>query len=136
MGAVLTGRCECGYGGEVYIASGRALHGKVFNYPYYCDSCSSLTSVDVLSQPLICKECGSIEIHSYEALTKTLPYKSLLNRLPAAVLETAGYHRSDAVHEETFCYPLKKTFVLLREDHHCPKCKENSMRFVTSIRYD
>ena len=136
MGTELTGKCDCGYSSKVYIASGRALHGKVFNYPYYCDDCSSLTSVDLLSQPLICKECGSTEIHSYAALTKTLSYNSLLTRLPTKVLKTAGYHTSDVVQEETFCFSLKKTFVLLRGDHHCPQCKSNSMQFVTSMLYD
>jgi len=136
LGKELTGKCDCGYSSKVYIASGRALHGKVFNFPHYCDSCNSLTSVDVLSQPLICKECGSTEIHSYAALTKTLSYNSLLTRLPTKVLKTAGYHTSDVVLEETFCHPLKKTFVFLRGDHHCPKCKQNSMRFFTSMLYD
>jgi hypothetical protein len=98
LGTELTGKCECGYGSKVYIASGRALHGKVFNYPHYCDACSSLTSVDVLSPSLVCKECGSTEIHSYEAFTKTLSHKSLLNKLPAEVLKSVGHHRSDAVH--------------------------------------
>lgn len=136
MGKQLTGECDCGYGGEVYIASGRAQHGKVFKYPYFCNSCDSLISVDVLSQSQSCSECGSDDVHSYEALTKTLSYKSLLNRLPNEVLKTAGYHRSDVVQEETFCYPLKKTFVFLRGNHYCPKCKVNSMRFFTSMFYD
>lgn len=136
MGTELTGGCDCGYGKKAYIASGRAEHGKVFKYPHYCNSCHSLISVDVLSDSQICSECGSDDIHSYAASTKTLSYKSLLNRLPTEVLKAAGYHRSDVVHDESFCYPLKKTFVFLRGDHYCPKCKNNTMRFFTSMLYD
>jgi ribosomal protein L37AE/L43A len=136
MGTELTGRCDCGFGNKVYIASGRAQHGKVFKYPHYCSSCHSLISVDVLSDSQICSECGSDDIHSYAASTKTLSYKSLLSRFPTEVLKAAGYHRSDVVHEETFCYPLRKTFVFLRGDHYCPKCKKSTMRFFTSMLYD
>lgn len=136
MGKELTGTCSCGYGKKVYIASGRAEHGKVFNYPHFCESCDSLISVDVLSESQICTECGSDDVHSYAAPTKTLSYKSLLNRLPTEVLRAAGYHRSEVVQEETFCYPLKKRFVFLRGDHFCPKCKNQSMRFFTSMLYD
>jgi len=136
MGTQLTGQCNCGYEANVYIASGRSQHGKVFKYPHHCDACNSLTSIDMLSSDCKCAECGSDQIHSYAASTKTLSYKSLLNRLPTEVLKTAGYHRSDVVHEETFCFPLKKTFVFLRADHYCPKCKNNTMRFFTSMLYD
>ncbi len=136
MGTELTGECSCGYGKKVYIASGRAQHGKVFKYPHFCKSCDSLISVDLLSESQICTECGSDDVHSYAASTKTLSYKSLLNRLPTEVLRAAGYHRSEVVHEETFCYPLKKWFVFLRGDHFCPKCKNQSMRFFTSMLYD
>ena len=136
MGKQLTGECDCGYVGEVYIASGRAQHGKKFAYPHYCTSCDSLISVDLLSESQTCKVCGSGDVHSYEALTKTLSDDSFLKKLPTNFLLKIGYHRLDAVQEETFCYPLKKTFVLLRGNHFCPKCKNQSMRFFTSMLFD
>ena len=136
MGTQLTGQCKCGYDANVYIASGRAEHGKVFNYPHHCDSCNSLTSVDLLGNNYTCYECGSDQIHSYAAPTKTLSYDSIFNRLSTELLKSAGYHRADVVHEESHCYSLRKSFVFLRGNHYCPRCKENSMRFFTSMLYD
>ena len=136
MGTQLTGRCKCGYEGVAYIASGRANHGKVFKYPHYCKTCLSLTSIDILSDSQLCNECGSADVHSYEAPTRTLSYKSLLNKLPTEILRKAGYHRSEEVHEETFCYPINKRFVFLRKPHFCPRCKENSLHFFTSMLFD
>lgn len=136
MGTELTGKCKCGYTEKVYIGSGRASHGKLFQYPHYCNSCHSLTSADMLADEQICNHCNSKDIHSYAATTKTLSYKSLLNRLPTEVLTRTGYHRTDVVHEESFCYPIKKTFVFLRGAHYCPSCTEESMTFFTSMLYD
>lgn len=136
MGTELTGKCSCGYQGKVYIASGRANHGKVFKYPHYCDDCSSLTSIDILSGRVACSECDSENVHSYEATSRTLSYKSLLNKMPADLLRKAGFHRSEEVHEETYCFPINKKFVFLRGDKFCPRCKCNSMSFFTSMLYD
>ena len=136
MGTELTGRCKCGYTDKVYIGSGRASHGKVFKYPHYCNSCNSVTSVEMLADEKKCSNCSGTNIQSYEADTKTLSYKSLLNRLPTELLAKTGYHRTDIVHEESFCYPLKKTFVLTRGMHYCPRCKEFGMTFFTSMLYD
>lgn len=136
MGTELTGQCSCGYKGKVYIGSGRAEHGKLFKFPHYCGSCNSLTSVDMLGEEIKCAECGSPEIYSYAAPTKTLAYNSLLNRLPLEMLKKAGYHKSEAVHDESFCYPIKKSFPFLRGNHFCPRCKEQSMTFFTSMLYD
>ena len=136
MGKQLTGLCDCSYGGEVYIASGRTQHGKVFYYPHYCNSCDSLISVDLLSKSKTCKFCASDDVHSFEATSKTISSKSLLNKLPPNFLLKIGYHSSELVHEEIFCYPLNKKFVLLRGNHYCPKCKHQSMHFFTSMLYD
>jgi predicted RNA-binding Zn-ribbon protein involved in translation (DUF1610 family) len=136
MGTELTGRCKCGCEGKVYIASGRANHGKVFSYPHYCDACNSLISIDMLGSSQGCPNCGSKDIHSYQAATKTLSYDSLLNRLPTDLLRKAGYHRASEVHDESFCYPIKKHFPLLRGFHHCPQCKDQSMAFFTSMLFD
>lgn len=136
MGKKITGECDCGYVGEAHIASGRAQHGKVFNYPHHCNSCDSLISIDVLCKYQICNQCGSTDVKSYKSLTKTLSHNSFLSKLSTDFLLKIGYHRSDVVHEETFCYPLKKKFVLLCGDHYCPKCKSHSMRFTTSMLYD
>lgn len=136
MGKQLTGLCDCGYAAQVYIASGRSQHGKIFNYPYHCNSCDSLISIDVLSKSQLCNQCGSTDVKSYESLTKTLSNNSFLNKLSTDFLLKIGYHKSDVVHEESFCYPLEKKFVLLCGNHYCPKCKNQSMRFITSMLYD
>lgn len=136
MGTQLTGQCGCGYEANVFIASGRANHGKVFKYPHYCDDCSSMTSIDILSGSNNCTECGGQNVHSYEASTKTLSYESLLNKLPTELLRKAGYHRSEDVHEETYCYPITKKFVFLRGAHHCPRCGGQTMKFFTSMLFD
>jgi ribosomal protein L37AE/L43A len=136
MGTELTGACKCGYGDKVYIGSGRASHGKLFKYPHSCNTCNSLTSVDMLAVAPSCSHCNSKDIRSYAANTKTLSYKSLLNRFPTELLAKTGYHRTDVVHDESFCYPIKKTYVFLRGNHHCPRCNENTMTFFTSMLYD
>ncbi len=136
LGIELSGDCECGYKGQVYIASGRAQHGKVFQYPHYCDACSSLTTIDMLNETKACSECGSANIHSYEALTRTLPYSSIIAYLPISLLRFLGFHRANVMREEAYCYRLNKTFIFLQGDRFCPKCKENSMQFLTTVLYD
>ncbi len=133
MGTELTGECECGYTNKVNIASGRDEHGKVFYFPHYCNSCDKLTSADLLTNFPSCNHCASTEIYSYAALTKTLPYNKILNIIPNKLLNLAGFHKSELVHEEKYCPPIKKTISILHGNHYCPRCKEKSMRFFTSM---
>ena len=132
MGLGLLGHCKCGYEKDVYIGSGFAQHGKSFEYPHYCESCNSLTSVDVLKKNPKCAECGSEDIKSYEAITKELPDD--VSGLPYFMMK--DYHKPEDVQEEDFCYPLDKTFVLLKGNHYCPRCKENSLIFKTTVYCD
>ena len=136
MGIQLTGRCKCGFEGEAYLGSSRSNHGKVFDCAYSCNTCSSLISIDILGSLKTCSECGSEDVLQYAATTKTLSYKSLLNKLPTELLRKAGYHRSSEVYKEVFCFLSNKTFIYLRGDLFCPSCKQNSMHFFTSMYYD
>ena len=129
MGRELLGYCKCGYGKEVCIGGG--FSGKSFEFPHYCESCNSLTSVDVFKKKPKCTECGSKDIKSYEAITKELP-KDV--RLPSFL--TNGYHKREDVQVENFCYSLDKTFVLLKGKHYCPRCKENSLMFPITCFFD
>ena len=129
MGRELLGYCKCGYEKEVCIGGG--FSGKSFEFPHYCESCNSLTSVDVLKKRPKCTECGSKDIKSYEAITKELP-KDV--RLPSFLTE--GYHKREDVQMEDSCHQLDKTFVLLKGNHYCPRCKENSLMFQITYFFD
>ena len=130
MGRELLGYCKCGYEKEVCIGGG--FSGKSFEFPHYCESCNSLTSVDVLKKKPKCTECGSKDIKSYEAITKELPDD--VSGLPYFMMK--DYHKREDVQVENFCHQLDKTFVLLKGNHYCPRCKENSLIFKTTVYCD
>ena len=136
MGHELIGRCNCGLEGRVCVGSSRSDHGKKFDYPHYCSSCNSLITVNVLRKKYVCTLCESGEIHSYAALTKSLPYDSKLNSWPDDHLAKIGVHKKDLVEDETYCDSLEKDFVLFRSKNFCPLCKRNSLSFSLSLMYD
>jgi rRNA maturation endonuclease Nob1 len=136
MGTELTGHCKCGYEDKVYIGSGRALHGKVFDFPYHCKSCRTLISIDKLSDDISCKICGSADVVSYESETKTLGVYSFFNRFSSELLRFFGYHKQDVVFHESFCYRLNKSFVIMHGDQYCPRCGESNLKFYVSALYD
>ena len=130
MGRELLGYCKCGYEKEVCIGGG--FSGKSFEFPHYCESCNSLTSVNVLKKKPKCTECGSKDIKSYEAITKELPDD--VSGLPYFMMK--DYHKREDVQVENFCHQLDKTFVLLKGNHYCPRCKENSLMFHITWFFD
>lgn len=136
MGQELVGKCVCGLEKEVYVGSGRQDHGKKFNFPHYCNSCHSLITVDILQKKYSCTDCGSSDIHSYAALTKTIPSDSEQNSWPDAHLAKLGFHKRKLVEDETYCATLDKDFVLFRFKNHCPVCNLNSLTFTISADYD
>jgi len=136
MGTELSAICECGFRGLTHIGSSRAQHGKTFKYPHYCDACNSLTSVDLLCKPPSCSKCSSSNVHTYASHTSSLSYDSIFNKLPTKYLRFLGFNRRDEAYDESFCYPLKKTFVLLRGKNYCPKCRNASLIFSVERMYD
>ena len=135
MGTQLTATCTCGVNEKVYIGSGRASHGEVFQFPYFCDDCCSIESIDVLENTLNCNKCVSSSIHSYASNTKTLSFNSF-NFLNTKILKFIGFHKRDDVVEESYCYVLKKYFVITKDKHYCPKCNEKNLTFHISALFD
>jgi hypothetical protein len=136
MGQEFIGRCSCGLEKTVGVGSSRSEHGKKFYFPHFCDSCNSLTTVNVLSKKYVCADCGGDSINTYAAKTKSLPYDSKLNSWSDKHLAKLGVHKKELVLEESYCFVLDKDFALFRTNNFCPSCKEYSLSFSLSAMYD
>jgi DNA-directed RNA polymerase subunit M/transcription elongation factor TFIIS len=136
MGHEFTGKCNCGLEKQVYIGSSRNDHGKKFDYPHFCNACNSLITVNILNEKTTCSHCGSNDVHSYAALTTTLPFDSEFNSRSDEQLARLGVHKSDLVAEKTYFPDLDKDLVLFKSKNFCPACKQNSLEFTISADYD
>lgn len=128
MGAEVIGKCSCGYEGSASIGSTRAMHGKAFSFPHYCNDCHQFTSADVLAKTQICRHCGSANLESYEAKSKKVPHK-LLEKIGSHILHKRGYHLSEEELSPTYCYVRNKTYVMLRWHNRCSVCHQNNLGF-------
>lgn len=133
MGQVLGGICECGYKGSATLGAGRSNFQEVCRFPHYCRKCENLISVDIFKKDNTCPDCGSDDIHTYEASTNSPKYK-IIEKLSDERLRSFGFHRSDD--EQFSWYGNTKSHVILRGGHHCPKCHNNSLRFFTELMFD
>jgi hypothetical protein len=135
MGTEVICKCSCGYQGSAAIGSSRAMHGKQFSFPHYCNDCHQVVSIDTLAEASTCRHCGGTSLTSYEAQTKQVP-NPLLEKLGASILHKRGYHLSEEELSPTYCYVQEKTYVLLRWNNHCPQCNGNKLMFRMGMLYD
>ena len=132
MGQILDAVCECGYRKSAVLGAGRSNFKEVCKFPHYCNSCSEVIDVDIFKEQNCCPNCTSLNIHTYEALTKRVTYK-VFERLSDITLRKYGYHRRD--NEQHSWYGKIKNHTILRVKHFCPKCKNDSLSFFTSMMF-
>jgi DNA-directed RNA polymerase subunit RPC12/RpoP len=141
MANLLDCTCTCGYNGEAWVASTRAGFGKSFWFPFMCQICKEVRSINLLKNPLRCQDCGSKDLIQYglkipdppknvtvRLLDRTTAGRRALNR---QLKELTSYHVAMAHEGTTQC-----TYGLLHQDYDCPKCKNVSLRFTLSALVD
>ena len=135
MGTGVKCHCKCGYQGEASIGSTRAGHGKYFGLPHWCADCNEVVTLDLLAMNQACNKCGGVNLQSYEAKTTRRPFKypelaGLKGKLKF------GWHAYEDELSRSWCYNLKKDFVILRGANYCPKCRANTLTFHTHLYFD
>jgi len=53
MGTQLNAQCVCGYQAEAVNGSGKVNHGKYYGFPYRCNQCQIVMTVDLLQENVI-----------------------------------------------------------------------------------
>ena len=134
MGTQLNAQCVCGYQAEAVIGSDKVNHGKYYGFPYRCNQCQIMMTVDLLQEKRKCTQCDGSEINTYAAPTTPCPMP-ILEKLNDWWLSLFGWHKQEDEYHSAFCSELNSYFVLLRGMHKCPKCKANKLMFSTKMMF-
>ena len=104
MGHVTGAKCSaCGYSKSVSIGGGMLKFREFSTWPVFCDECKTMTSANVMVQPLACLECASESVTKYDA-----------DHLVRGGSKTASQWSSDR---------------LTDGDYFCPQCKTYNLHF-------
>lgn len=72
MGSAYAAACKCEYEApECPISSTRAQHGRQWWYPYACDTCRTVVSIDLLSDNHSCPQCGNEDVLGEQRMLAT-----------------------------------------------------------------
>lgn len=107
MGTIYTAICECGLCNEVFTGGG-ILPG-MDKFPFLCESCHDITTVNLLDQQWQCLECHSIRVIPYDAILSNSANKNW------TVMDEQNRERK-----------------LTQENFRCPRCGQMTLRFVLS----
>ena len=135
MGSAYATACKCGYKApECPISSTRAQHGRQWWYPHACDTCRAVVSIDLLSDNRACPHCGNEDVVSFEEPQPPEVQQSFWDKLRGKE-PLVPENLQDPV-SSSFCYVLKKTFVLRRGKHRCPSCGDSGLEFFRTGFFD
>lgn len=135
MGSAYAAACKCGYKApECPISSTRAQHGRQWWYPHSCDTCRAVVSIDLLSDNHACPHCGNEDVVSFEEPQPPEVKQSFWDRLRGKE-PPIPENLQDPV-SSSFCYVLKKTFVLRKGKHRCPSCSDTELEFFRTGFFD
>jgi len=122
MGSMIQAKCSCGYKSDELLVGGGFINFMIkCSLPFYCDHCSIVSTTNILSKSGIKK----------------------YNRCPMCKRKVQCYGE---IREEAYDYSENYVFDWLINDdkryilpeglHHCPKCKENNLKFFSSGCWD
>jgi len=94
MGTLLKAQCSCGYQAEAVIGSDKFNHGKYYGFPYRCNQCQIVTTVDLLQEKRKCTQCAGSEINTYATPTTPCPMP-ILEKLNDWWLSLFGWHKQE-----------------------------------------
>jgi len=66
MGTIQLAKCDCGFEKEMLIGAGRRDFETRNLFPYYCKECNSIFSGNTYDKVVICKNCESSDVLSYD----------------------------------------------------------------------
>jgi len=120
MGDIVRAVCHCGYSSEeMLIGGGRRDYLTNCNFPMFCKACHSLFEANLYDKKIVCSECGSDNVLSYDD-------KSLYKESEEGLM--------------TYFYMLGVTpnrkLQLSKAKNLCPKCDHFSLFFGWLGLYD
>ena len=102
---------------------------EVATAPYYCDNCSTLVSSNILDEKHPCETCGK-ELVMYGKLRGYFDDEEL-DENGAQIIY---YEPNRILFEWTIAMDLE--YIIEDIDYHCPKCKNESLRFYANGMWD
>jgi len=131
MGKIITPICDsCN---ELYLpimcGGGEMNFEVVAIAPYYCDSCSTLVSGNILDEKHPCGICGK----------ELVMYGKLRGYFDDTEVDEEGneiiyYEPKRILFEWVIAMDLE--YIIEDIDYHCPKCKSESLRFLINGLWD
>ena len=119
MGSSVEANCECGFHDLFMVGGGMRNFDSVCFFPAHCDACSSLVGVNLLLKTLLCPNCSSRCVRSYD-------HPDLQGQRGAR--EVASWSIFDK---------SERSLSLNDGTYLCPACKKFSLRFSDGgLRWD
>jgi predicted RNA-binding Zn-ribbon protein involved in translation (DUF1610 family) len=134
MASAYAAACKCGYKAEFPISSTRAQHGRQWWYPHACETCRAVVSIDLLSDNHSCPQCGNKDVVSFEEPQPPEIKPSFWERLRGNEPRVPEDLRNPI--SSSFCYVLRKTFILRKGNHRCPSCGNTALEFFRTGFFD
>jgi len=124
MGFMLQPICDCGAQFKIVLmGGGMQTFMEEFIVPYYCDKCSLITPRNLLRKEQKCSKCKR-HLVMYGKLGDTA--------------STNDQDISKQPENIVFDSTISSDWQYLLEDinHHCPKCKKETLRFLSCGNWD
>ena len=107
MGSQVIAICACGVNSKINIGGGMLTHGKIDYFPGYCPVCNDIVQINLKDKSSICTNCGE---------TAAVPYNN------PELIGTIGKEIIEASFDN----------VLTDGTYLCPKCRNKSLKFISS----
>jgi predicted RNA-binding Zn-ribbon protein involved in translation (DUF1610 family) len=135
VGTGLLAQCSCGYETKCTVGAGRRTFKTSMEFPHHCKSCHEVVDVQVYAEELKCPDCGSTDVESYRAKTKS-DYGLMFKWVQKKLIFPNSYHSHDDEHHSWRSSQDNTDHVILRGKHPCPKCGKNEMQFHLDCMFD
>jgi ribosomal protein L37AE/L43A len=118
MGSIVNAICECGFNKEkMYLGGGKRNHNSVCSFPFYCDQCKIIFTVNLYNPLTNCPDCGADSIISYED-------------------KKINIGEGRKVFSWNTRLTLGRELVLTDSKYWCPSCKKYDLKFTSVGRWD
>jgi rRNA maturation endonuclease Nob1 len=111
MGSSVSAKCSCGLEVEILIGGGMRNFATTCYFPFLCESCHSIVTLNLLDRSHMCPSCGS---------SSPIPYDS------PRLVESPG---QGVVTEWNVKGQLGRNAVLTDGNYFCPSCGHMTLHF-------
>jgi hypothetical protein len=110
MGSIITARCDCGYGEEMYLGGGMLDFTTRCTFPLFCANCKILFKGNLFEKRIVCPECKS---------EGAIPYDN----------DQLCHRRGQKVFDWRLEREIGRDPELTDGEYMCPKCGQFTMTF-------